>query len=33
MGIIQPATVFDLEGGEAVSKFQAGTGIETLTYY
>jgi YVTN family beta-propeller protein len=26
-------TVIDLEKGEAVSKFQAGTGIETLTYY
>jgi DNA-binding beta-propeller fold protein YncE len=26
-------TVIDLDKGEAVSKFQAGTGIETLTYY
>ena len=26
-------TVIDLEKSEAVSKFQAGTGIETLTYY
>ena len=26
-------SVIDLDKGEAVSKFQAGTGIETLTYY
>jgi DNA-binding beta-propeller fold protein YncE len=26
-------TVIDLDKGEAVSKFQAGTGIETLTYF
>jgi YVTN family beta-propeller protein len=26
-------TVIDLEKGEAVSSFKAGTGIETLTYY
>jgi DNA-binding beta-propeller fold protein YncE len=26
-------SVVDLEKGEAVSKFQAGTGIETLAYY
>jgi len=25
--------VIDLEKGEAVGRFQAGTGIETLAYY
>jgi len=26
-------SVIDLEKGEAIAKFQAGTGIETLAYY
>jgi DNA-binding beta-propeller fold protein YncE len=26
-------SVIDLEKGETVNRFQAGTGIETLTYY
>jgi len=26
-------SVIDLEKGEAVGRFQAGTGIETLAYY